>query len=89
MTNDSVTCLSQNIYPAPEVSWSTDPPVAPDALVNSTRKTPDSRGLFAVESRVGVVGNFSDYTYLCSVVSADGSQVWTASRRQQGTMGLS
>ncbi|KAL2095286.1 hypothetical protein ACEWY4_010005 [Coilia grayii] len=83
MTNESVTCLSQNIYPAPEVSWSTDPPVAPRALVNSTRKTPDSRGLFSIESRVGIVGNVSDYTYFCSVISADGSQEWTASRRQQ------
>ncbi|XP_063060276.1 uncharacterized protein hhla2a.1 [Engraulis encrasicolus] len=83
MTNESVTCMSQNIYPAPEVLWSTDPPVAPCALVNSTRKTPDSRGLFSIESRVGIVGNVSDFTYFCSVRSADGSQEWTASRRQQ------
>ncbi|XP_062391787.1 uncharacterized protein LOC134079726 [Sardina pilchardus] len=83
MTNESVTCQSQNIYPAPEVWWSTDPPVPPGSLANSTRKTADSRGLFAVESSVGIVGNASDYAYFCSVISADGAQVWTASHRLQ------
>ncbi|XP_041947832.1 uncharacterized protein LOC121708937 [Alosa sapidissima] len=83
MTNESVSCQSQHIYPAPEVWWSTDPALPPHALVNSTRTTPDSRGLFTVESSVGIVGNVSDYTYFCSVVSADGAQVWTVSHRQQ------
>ncbi|XP_048086034.1 uncharacterized protein LOC125285555 [Alosa alosa] len=83
MTNESVSCQSQHIYPAPEVWWSTDPALPPHALVNSTRTTPDSRGLFTVESSVGIVGNVSDYAYFCSVVSADGAQVWTVSHRQQ------
>uniref|UniRef100_A0AAY3ZZE5 Ig-like domain-containing protein n=1 Tax=Denticeps clupeoides TaxID=299321 RepID=A0AAY3ZZE5_9TELE len=88
MTEETVTCLSQNIYPAPEVLWFTDPPTVPGTLLNSTQKMPDSRGLFTVESTVEILGNQSDYTYFCSIISADGSQVWTASRRHEGIVDI-
>jgi len=84
MAEERVTCLSQNIYPAPEVTWATDPPSDIRSLQNFTRKTSDSKGLFTVESAISVMGNISDHTYFCSVVSADGAQVWTASLHQQG-----
>ncbi|XP_056095615.1 uncharacterized protein LOC130074107 [Rhinichthys klamathensis goyatoka] len=83
MVEERVTCLSQNIYPAPEVTWATDPPSDIRSLQNFTRKTSDSKGLFTVESAISVMGNISDHTYFCSVVSADGTQVWTASLHQQ------
>ncbi|XP_013984742.1 uncharacterized protein isoform X1 [Salmo salar] len=79
MTGEVVSCSSQNIYPAPEVAWSTDPLSGPETLQNSTVKTPDSKGLYIVESRVRILGNVFDYAYFCSVISADKAQVWTTS----------
>uniref|UniRef100_A0A4W5JR66 Ig-like domain-containing protein n=1 Tax=Hucho hucho TaxID=62062 RepID=A0A4W5JR66_9TELE len=79
MTGEVVSCSSQNIYPAPEVAWSTDPPSGPETLQNSTIKTPDSKGLYTVESRVRILGNVFDHAYFCSVISADKAQVWTTS----------
>ncbi|KAI4871337.1 hypothetical protein NFI96_018889 [Prochilodus magdalenae] len=84
LTEEKVTCLAQNIYPAPHLFWYTDPPTEPASLHNYTRNTADSKGLFTIESTVSVMGNISQYAYFCSVVSADGSQVWTASVNRQG-----
>uniref|UniRef100_A0A8C7UJ45 Ig-like domain-containing protein n=1 Tax=Oncorhynchus mykiss TaxID=8022 RepID=A0A8C7UJ45_ONCMY len=83
MTGEVVSCSSQNIYPAPQVAWNTDPPSGPETLQNSTIKTPDSKGLYTVESTVRILGNVSDHAYFCSVISADKAQVWTVSLRQQ------
>ncbi|KAK2828596.1 hypothetical protein Q5P01_019630 [Channa striata] len=83
MTNEMVTCSSQNIYPAPQVTWATDPPSDLDALVNSTVKTTDNRGLFSVESKLRVVDSLSNYTYFCFFTSADKTQVRTASWKNQ------
>uniref|UniRef100_A0A673K2I8 HERV-H LTR-associating 2a, tandem duplicate 2 n=1 Tax=Sinocyclocheilus rhinocerous TaxID=307959 RepID=A0A673K2I8_9TELE len=84
MVEERLICLSQNIYPAPEVTWATDPPTDTRSLQNFTRKTSDSKGLFTIESSISVIGNISDHTYFCSVVSADEMQVWTASLHHQG-----
>lgn len=84
MVEDRVTCLSQNIYPAPEITWVTEPPSAIGSFQNFTRKTSDTKGLFTVESTISITGNISDHTYVCSVVSADGAQLWTASLKHQG-----
>ncbi len=84
MVEERVICLSQNIYPAPEVTWATEPPADTRSLQNFTRKTSDSKGLFTIESSVSTIGNISDHTYFCSVVSADEMQVWTASLHHQG-----
>uniref|UniRef100_A0A671PHP6 Uncharacterized LOC107686224 n=1 Tax=Sinocyclocheilus anshuiensis TaxID=1608454 RepID=A0A671PHP6_9TELE len=83
MFEERVICLSQNIYPAPEVTWATDPPTDSRSLQNFTRKTLDSKGLFTIESSVSMIGNTSDHTYFCSVVSMDEMQVWTASLHHQ------
>ncbi|XP_016394596.1 uncharacterized protein LOC107728835 isoform X2 [Sinocyclocheilus rhinocerous] len=83
MVEERVICLSQNIYPAPEVTWATDPPTDSRSLQNFTRKTSDSKGLFTIESSISMIGNTSDHTYFCSVVSADEMQVWTASLHHQ------
>lgn len=88
MSDEMVSCSSHNIYPVPQVTWATDPPSAPEVLENSTVKTTDHKGLFTVESTLRIVGNLSDYTYFCSFISADKTQVWTASQKIQGVFGL-
>lgn len=84
MTEERLTCSSHNIYPVPQVRWATDPPSAQESLDNSTIKTTDHKGLFTVESTLRLLGNLSNYTYFCSFISADRSQVWTASWKTQG-----
>lgn len=88
MTNEMATCSSHNVYPLPQVTWATDPPSAQEALENSTIKTTDHKGLFTVESTLRTLGNLSNYTYFCSFISADKTQVWTASRKNQGAFWL-
>ncbi|MEQ2214284.1 hypothetical protein XENOCAPTIV_029955, partial [Xenoophorus captivus] len=83
MSDEMVTCTSHNVYPMPQVIWATEPPSAQEALENSTIRTTDHKGLFTVESMVRIVGNLSDRTYFCSFISADRSQVWIASRKNQ------
>uniref|UniRef100_A0A672GZT2 HERV-H LTR-associating 2a, tandem duplicate 2 n=1 Tax=Salarias fasciatus TaxID=181472 RepID=A0A672GZT2_SALFA len=78
-----VTCSSQNIYPVPHVTWATDPPSAQEVLENSTIKTTDHKGLYTVESVLRMLGNLSNHTYFCSFISADKTQVWTASWKNQ------
>lgn len=86
MTEDTFTCSTHNTNPAPQVSWSTDPLSAEGALYNSTTTIVDNKGLFTVESTLRVVGNPTNYTYFCSFIPADESQVWTASWKKQGAM---
>uniref|UniRef100_A0A3P9HW52 HERV-H LTR-associating 2a, tandem duplicate 2 n=1 Tax=Oryzias latipes TaxID=8090 RepID=A0A3P9HW52_ORYLA len=83
MTEEWVTCSSQNVYPVPQVSWATNPPSSQEALENSTIRTTDHKGLFTVESMLRIVGNFNNYTYLCSFKSSDKTEVWTASWKNQ------
>uniref|UniRef100_A0A8C7Y0J1 Ig-like domain-containing protein n=1 Tax=Oryzias sinensis TaxID=183150 RepID=A0A8C7Y0J1_9TELE len=82
-SGDWVTCSSQNVYPLPQVSWATNPPSAQEALENSTIRTTDHKGLFTVESMLRIVGNFNNYTYLCSFKSSDKTEVWIASWKNQ------
>lgn len=84
MTDELVTCSSHSIYPAPQVTWATDPPSAREALDNATLKTTDHKGLLALESTLRILGNLSSYTYFCSFTAADKTQVWTASWKNQG-----
>lgn len=84
MTDETATCSSHNIYPAPRVTWATEPQSAQETVENSTIKTTDHRGLFHVESTLRTLGSLSNYTYICSFTSADRSQVWTASWKNQG-----
>lgn len=86
LADKRATCSAHNIYPAPQVTWATEPPSAQEALENSTIKTTDHKGLFHVESTLRILGNLSNCTYVCSVTSADKTQVWTASWKKQGVL---
>ncbi|KAG7487328.1 hypothetical protein MATL_G00022080 [Megalops atlanticus] len=78
-----VRCSSRDIYPAPHVWWSTDPPAPPDALKPTTRKMPEKNGLYSVESKLRRLGGLSDYTYFCTVNSSYDTQSWRASLRER------
>ncbi|CAL8267438.1 unnamed protein product [Merluccius merluccius] len=82
-----VSCSSQNIYPAPGLTWTTDPASSLGSLPNVTMTTVDHRGLFSIHSSLLIGSNLSsDHAYFCSVASADRSQVWTASWKNQEDM---
>ena len=82
--DQQVICESQGIYPAPNVSWTTYPPTESDMLKDPTLTIQDTNGLYSVQSKVRMLGNVSDYAYICSVSSADGMQKWKKSMKQQG-----
>uniref|UniRef100_A0A3P8VN98 HERV-H LTR-associating 2a, tandem duplicate 2 n=1 Tax=Cynoglossus semilaevis TaxID=244447 RepID=A0A3P8VN98_CYNSE len=83
MTDDLLTCSSQNIHPVPHVTWATDPPPDHGFTENSTLKITDHKGLYTVESSLRILGNLSHNTYFCSFTSADKTQEWTSSWRNQ------
>ncbi|XP_053332058.1 HERV-H LTR-associating protein 2 [Clarias gariepinus] len=80
---EKVICLAQNIYPAPQLFWFTEPHTNLGSLHNNTHNTADSKGLFTIKSTICVLGNISQHAYFCSVVSGDRSQIWTASVKHQ------
>lgn len=86
LTDMRATCSAHNIYPAPQVTWATEPSSAQEGLENSTVKMTDHKGLFHVESSLRILSHLSNCTYICSVTSADRTQVWTASRKKQGVL---
>nr|XP_029106267.1 HERV-H LTR-associating protein 2 isoform X2 [Scleropages formosus] len=89
-TREKVRCLSRNIYPAPNVSWSTSPSELSDVLQASTNCTKQADGLFSVEGEIRILGTRSDLTYICSITSADKTQTWRISLKSQdmtGTVG--
>uniref|UniRef100_A0A1A8UZN6 HERV-H LTR-associating 2 n=1 Tax=Nothobranchius furzeri TaxID=105023 RepID=A0A1A8UZN6_NOTFU len=88
INDQTATCTSHNIYPMPQVTWATEPTSDQGALENSTIRTTDHKGLFTVESTLRIVGNPSNLTYFCSFVSADKTQTWTASRKNQAPHNL-
>ncbi|KAJ8266992.1 hypothetical protein GJAV_G00136980 [Gymnothorax javanicus] len=78
-----VTCSSKDIYPAPQLLWSTAPSAPFGALKPTTRKTANAQGLYAVESMQKRLGKLSDFTYVCTLHSYYGTQTWTASLRER------
>uniref|UniRef100_A0A0E9XPS5 Immunoglobulin V-set domain-containing protein n=1 Tax=Anguilla anguilla TaxID=7936 RepID=A0A0E9XPS5_ANGAN len=83
---NEVKCLFQDIYSHPNVSWTTEPSTQSDTLKDETPIS-KNHSLYSVESKVRMLGNVSDYTYICSVTSADGKQKWTTSLRHQELYG--
>uniref|UniRef100_A0A8C9RVT8 Ig-like domain-containing protein n=1 Tax=Scleropages formosus TaxID=113540 RepID=A0A8C9RVT8_SCLFO len=77
-------CSSQDIYPAPQLWWSTEPPVRPEALKHTTRKRANEQGLYSIESTVDAADGLSEHSYVCAMNSSYGSQTWRASLRERG-----
>ncbi|KAJ8278159.1 hypothetical protein GJAV_G00084530 [Gymnothorax javanicus] len=81
-TDDGVVCVSHGSYPRPNITWSTDPPTAPNTLQTSTTATQDPQGLYLVHSRAKILSNLSVDAYICSVSVVNIER--TGSLRQQG-----
>ncbi|MCI4391661.1 hypothetical protein PGIGA_G00136810 [Pangasianodon gigas] len=76
---EEVKCSTCDVYPAPHVSWSTDPPTPIEKLKYTTRKMADKQGLYIMESKLKRLGQRSDLTYICTVNSSSAAQTWTTS----------
>ncbi|XP_072567520.1 HERV-H LTR-associating protein 2 [Paramormyrops kingsleyae] len=77
----AVKCSSQDVYPAPHLSWSTEPSLQPELLRPSTHMAANKLGLYSVESRLNRPKTGSGYTYTCTIKTSYGSQTWMASLR--------
>ncbi|KAJ3611093.1 hypothetical protein NHX12_021109 [Muraenolepis orangiensis] len=80
---EEIKCTARHVYPAPHLTWETDPP-ASQLLRPITRKLADKQtGLYMVESRLRRSMNHPEITYICKVTSSYGAQSWTASLRER------
>lgn len=69
LRGDEVTCRAGGIFPAPELTWSTDPPFHAGAShQNRTSIYKDRLGFYHAESSLSLRGhNATNQTYVCSV----------------------
>ncbi|XP_036414624.1 uncharacterized protein hhla2b.1 [Colossoma macropomum] len=79
---EEVKCSTQDVYPAPRVSWSTEPPTPSDKLTPNTRIMANEQGLYAVESKLKRLKNHSDFTYICTINSSYSAQTWRTSLKE-------
>ncbi|KAL2085860.1 hypothetical protein ACEWY4_019180 [Coilia grayii] len=75
---EEVLCLTRNVYPAPQLSWSTQPPMAKDAMKYTLHKR-ETKGLYTLESKLRKLRGVASLTYVCTVSAAYGAQTWRAS----------
>lgn len=83
---EEVKCSVQDVFPAPRVTWSTEPATFHD-LRPVTRKQLDPTGLYEVDSRLRTLGGQDDLIYICTATSPYGGPVWTASYRHRDLRG--
>ncbi|XP_017308883.1 uncharacterized protein hhla2b.1 isoform X2 [Ictalurus punctatus] len=76
---EELKCSTCNVYPAPHVFWSTNPPIPVEELKYTTRKMADKQGLYVMESRLKRLGQRNNLTYICIVTSSYAAQTWTTS----------
>ncbi|CAK6970256.1 Hypothetical predicted protein [Scomber scombrus] len=66
----SVICKAEGIFPAPTLTWSTDPPSDPQLLQNKTKSQKNQLGCYDIESSLMLVErNTIKQTYICCVSS--------------------
>ncbi|XP_036451242.1 V-set domain-containing T-cell activation inhibitor 1 [Colossoma macropomum] len=80
-----IQCSSHGLYPAPVLTWSTNPSIG--NLRSLIRMSPDSNGLYSVESTLQKVNKSTPLTYICTITSKYSSQSWKASLLQTEMVG--
>lgn len=80
---EEMKCSVQGVYPAPRVTWATEPPTFED-LRPVTRMQADKQGLFTVDSRLRLLKGNPELLYICRVSSPYGGPTWTTSLRERG-----
>uniref|UniRef100_A0A3Q3WYG8 Ig-like domain-containing protein n=1 Tax=Mola mola TaxID=94237 RepID=A0A3Q3WYG8_MOLML len=83
---EEMKCTVRNVFPAPRVTWATEPPTFED-LRPVTRKLADKQGLYTVDSRLKRLNGQPDLIYICKVTTSYGGPVWTSSLREREIRG--
>ncbi|XP_070842373.1 HERV-H LTR-associating protein 2 isoform X2 [Chaetodon trifascialis] len=86
---EEMKCTIRNVFPAPRVTWATEPPTFED-LRPITRMLADKQGLYTVDSRLKRLNGQPDLIYICKVTTPYGGPAWTTSLREReirGTQG--
>lgn len=84
---EEMKCTVRDVYPAPRVTWATEPPTFED-LRPVTRMQADKKGLYTVDSRLKRLNGQPDLIYICKVTTSYGGPAWTASLREREIRGL-
>ncbi|TNN53421.1 V-set domain-containing T-cell activation inhibitor 1 [Liparis tanakae] len=79
---EEMKCVARGVYPAPRVTWATEPPTFV-ALRPVTRMTADKQGLYGVDSRLKTLSGQPDLVYICKVTTSYGGPAWTSSLRER------
>uniref|UniRef100_A0A3Q3JZ51 Ig-like domain-containing protein n=1 Tax=Monopterus albus TaxID=43700 RepID=A0A3Q3JZ51_MONAL len=83
---EEMKCTIQNVFPAPQVTWATEPPTLLD-MRPVTRVLTDNQGLFNVDSRLRLLKEQPDLIYICKVMTSYGGPAWTTSLREREIKG--
>ncbi|XP_040921673.1 uncharacterized protein hhla2b.1 [Toxotes jaculatrix] len=78
---EEMKCTVRNVFPAPRVTWATEPPTF-EALRPVTRMLADKQGLYTADSRLRLISGQPNLIYICKVTTPYGSPTWTASLRE-------
>lgn len=83
---EEMKCIVRDVFPAPRVTWATEPPTFED-LRPVTRMLADKQGLYTVDSRLKMLNGQPNLIYICKVTTSYGGPPWTASLREREIRG--
>uniref|UniRef100_A0A3B5R0T7 HERV-H LTR-associating 2b, tandem duplicate 1 n=1 Tax=Xiphophorus maculatus TaxID=8083 RepID=A0A3B5R0T7_XIPMA len=83
---EEIKCFVPDVFPAPRVTWATEPPTFED-LRPVTRKHAKENGLFSVDSRLTKLKGRPDLIYICKMTTSYSRSTWTASLREREIAG--
>ncbi|XP_034416463.1 uncharacterized protein hhla2b.1 isoform X2 [Cyclopterus lumpus] len=79
---EEMKCTAHGVFPAPRVTWATEPPTFVD-LRPVTRMMADKQGLYAVDSRLKRLNGQPNLIYICKITTSYGGSAWTSSLRER------
>ncbi|KAL6097505.1 uncharacterized protein ACO6RY_13035 [Pungitius sinensis] len=83
---EEMKCTARDVFPAPRVAWTTEPPTFQD-LRPVTRVLASKGGLYKVDSRLKRLSGQPNLVYVCKVMTSYGGPAWTASLREREIRG--